>query len=142
MNHRFRNASALMAMSLVATSAAASPLCATDVDICVRELIVENAGFVGACGAAFPAAKTLFSRAFKGWPVLKLSIPGLAGLLKDGSTITINAEFSAAEVLRQMTPEDRSAACSERLAMWTHSPPSLSGDALVLPADALNRYSP
>ena len=130
-----------MALSLLAIPAGAAPMCATDVDICVRELIVENAGFVGACGAAFPAAKTLFSRAFKGWPVLTLSIPGLAELLKDGSTISINAEFSAAEALRQMTPEDRSATCSARLAMWTQSPPSLSGNALVLPADALSRYS-
>jgi hypothetical protein len=141
MNHRFRHAYALMALSMLVTPAHAAPLCATDVDNCVRELIVENAGFVGACGAAFPAAKTLFSRAFKGWPVLKLPIPGLGDLLKDGSTISINAEFSAAEVLRQMTPEDRSAACSARLAMWTQSPPSLSGNTLLLPADALNRYS-
>ena len=133
--------SVLAAVALSAPLANAAPMCGADVDACARLLVLENAGFMAACGAAYPAARPVFERAYKGWPVLKMSIPGVAESVREGSPARINAAFDANEALRTMTPEARNEECSTRLANLTQRTPTLTGKAGNVSAEALKKYT-
>lgn len=131
----------IMALLFSSSLHGAGPPCGSDVDGCVRTLIVETAGIITACGKAFPAAQTIFDTALKNWPVRKLPVPGLAPLLVETAPSLAQAQQNAAAYLEGLSPEERQTQCSARLAMLTQPTPSLSGDSVSLPPDALKKYS-
>lgn len=120
---------------------AAPPACGADIDACVRTLVLENSGYVAACSSTFPAAKPVYERAFKHWAVLKMPIPGLAELMREGSAARINATFEATEALRGLSEQERTRECSARLANLTTRTPTLAGRSVSLPSDALKKYA-
>ena len=130
-----------IALMFASSSYGAGPACGTDVDACVRTLIVETAGIMTACGKSYPAAQTIFDTALKNWPMLKLPVPGLAPLLIETTPVRAQAEQTAIAYLEGLSPEQRQTQCSARLEMVTKPTPSLSGDSVSLPPDALNKYS-
>ena len=131
----------IMALLFSSSLQSAGPVCGSDVDSCVRTLIVETAGIVTACGKAFPTAQTIFDTALKHWPVLKLPVPGLAPLLVETAPARAQALQHAVAYLEGLAPEERQTQCSARLAMLTQPTPTLSGDSVTLPPDALKKYS-
>lgn len=142
MSKRVVEVSMAAVLTAALTTAHAAPTCGSDVEACARLLAVENAGYMDACGAAFPAAKPLFERVIKGWPVLKFNVPGLKETVREGSPARTTAAFDANEILRTMSPEERNNTCSARLATLTKSEQSMSGTAGSLSAEALKKYAP
>lgn len=141
MNRSLPLVSLLTTLACVVPAYAEPPACGADVDACARTLVLENVGYIKACAEAYPAAKPLFERAFKHWSVMKMPIPGLAEITREGSTASINAAVEAGESLRSMSEEERNKECSTRLANLTTPTPTLAGRAFSLPPDALQKYS-
>jgi hypothetical protein len=129
------------ALTLASSHAYAALDCTKDVDECARTLVAETAGFVTACGNGYPAAKDLFDRAFKNWPVLKLQIPGLAKVLDPASSLREQFTRSAADYLTSLAPDKREAECTARLAALTTPEPTLRGSSAQLPPNALKAYA-
>ncbi|MCC6709274.1 MAG: hypothetical protein IT492_17090 [Gammaproteobacteria bacterium] len=141
MNRILPLAFSLTTLACIAPAYAEPPVCGADIDACARTLVLENAGYIKACAAAYPAAKPLYERAFKHWSVMKMPIPGLAEVAREDSTASINAAFEASEDLRNLSEEERNHECSSRLANLTTPTPTLAGHAFSLPPNALNKYS-
>jgi len=140
---RSRSTLALMLGSLLIAvpAAAAPPACTIAVDECVKTLIAETAGVMSECGHLFPEAREIFEKALQNWPVLKLPIPGLAPLMDETSIFRVQWRQTARERLAGLPASERQAVCSRRLAMLTQPEPTLMGDSVSLPADALKKYS-
>ncbi len=141
MTNRTSLALALMTLCAMMPAHAEAPACGADIDACVRTLVLENIGYVAACSAAYPAVKPVYARAIKHWAVLRMPIPGLADVTREGTAPTINASFAATEALRNLSEEERNKECSTRLANLTTATPTLAGHAWSLPPDALRKYA-
>jgi hypothetical protein len=109
-------------------------------DACILLGILENSAFVEACGIVTPEIKEEMRKAFAGWPVLKLPIPGLQQALSLDNPDRANLLAHILPYLKRIPSHEASIECGGRYAMMKNPVPTLGGDIAPLPEDALKRY--
>ena len=133
--------SALFLIMLVSLGkASAAPTCNGDLDACVRLVIAETATFIDECGVLYPKSKADLDAAFKGWSVLTLPIPGIEEALDAKSQLRLTMSQAVAPYLKRIPSYERDIECSGRLGMVRTPEPTLGGDSVRLPPDALKKY--
>jgi hypothetical protein len=121
-------------------SAAASPDCKADLDLCVRTVVAETAVLMNECGKLYPASAAEIDTAFRQWPVLRLPIPGLKGALDMHAPLQSSLRDLVAPYLKRIPEHERQIECLGRLEMVRSAEPKLGGDSAKLPPDALDKY--
>ncbi|WP_171090332.1 ankyrin repeat domain-containing protein [Usitatibacter rugosus] len=115
---------------------------ADEIDAKVLTLVVETAVFMDVCGDQFPVSKADLDKAFAGWVVLRLPIPGLADVLRRDSAERRAMEAAIGPYFKRIPGHEKEIECSGRYKMLVQSRPTLEGDAAEVPKDVLDRYGP
>jgi hypothetical protein len=131
---------AALFVTLVPQVSIGAPNCNKDLDACVRLVVAETAAFVEECGNIYPKSKTEIDAAFKKWSVLKLPIPGIEEALNPKSQLRISMAESVSPYLKRIPSVEKEIECSGRLEMVQTPDPTLFGDSVRLPPNALKKY--
>jgi hypothetical protein len=138
---RFPTVFAALFLTLAPQVSLSAPNCNEDLDACVRLVVAETAAFVDECGNLYPKFKTEIDAAFKKWSVLKLPIPGIEEALNPKSQLRMTMAESLLPYLKRIPSYEKEIECSRRLQMVQTPEPTLSGDSVRLPPNALKKYA-
>lgn len=132
---------ALVLTALISSGeASAAPNCNEDLDACVRLVIVETATFIDECGVFYPKSKADLDAALRNWSVLKLPIPEVKEALDAKSELRITMSQAVSPYLKRIPAYEREIECSGRLDTVRNPEPTLMGDSVRLPPNALQKY--